>query len=88
MADIACTSPPRRIDEWDVRVHWRAMPGASCPACSTYAVNGESQAIDAAVGALDGGAHPWLPVRAVRAEIRRTGATGPWRSVADAASYV
>lgn len=88
MAEFAYTQTPHRLDEWNVRIHWHPVGGATAPEYTTYVVNGESQAVDAAVFALDGNCHPWAPVRAVRAEIRRLGNAGEWRSVAVTRTYV
>jgi hypothetical protein len=71
---------------WDVRVHWKAEPGATCLPYTLHAVTGEAQAIDAAVSVMDGCRHRWAPVRATVAEIRRAGDTGSWRRVGHAQS--
>jgi hypothetical protein len=73
---------------WEVRVHWRAESGATCLDSTVHIVNGETQAIDAAVAALDGCRHPWAPVRATSAEIRRSAGIGAWRPVAFTRSYL
>jgi hypothetical protein len=66
---------------WDVRVHWKPDAGATCLPHTVHIVSGESQAIDAAVSALDGCRHRWAPVRAIKAEVRPTGSGAPWRQV-------
>jgi hypothetical protein len=86
----------RRMDDtpeppvpWEVRITWAVrevqpgapMPGVSTPKWSHLDVMGESAALDRAVSILDGCRHPDAPVRAVRAEIRRTKAGDAWRTI-------
>jgi hypothetical protein len=74
---------------WEVRVTWAVrevapgepMPGVECVKWSHIDVMGESAALDRAVSILDGCKHPDAPVRAVRAEIRRTRAGDEWRTI-------
>jgi hypothetical protein len=65
-------------ESWVLRVHWRPAPGVTCPEYTTYPAESETCAIDDAVSILDGTRHPRALVKAVRAEIRRTGDPGPW----------
>lgn len=71
---------------WHVRVHWTAEPGATCMPYDEHIVSGESRAVDAAVSVLDSCCHPWAPVRATLAEVRRQGSEGPWRRVVGSVS--
>lgn len=75
-------------DPWEVRVFWRPAPGATCPEFTTYAVDGESQAVDAAVSVLDGCCHRWALVKAAAAQIRHAQDLGPWRPVTGPGSYL
>jgi hypothetical protein len=78
----------RPSDSWDVRVFWRPVSGVTCPEYTTYVVNGESQAIDAAVSVLTSCSHRWALVTASAAQVRRSGDGGPWVAVEQGRSHI
>lgn len=80
-ADSSVSTAKAVTVPWEVRVWWRASDGVTCPEFTIFGAMDENAALDEAVSVMDGCRHHRALIAAVRAEIRRTGSAGSWRTI-------